>query len=548
METLNHRQRLYHTLRHQPVDRLPDYEFGAWVQTYDRWAQEGMDVASCKGLGRDVHYLEHYFHTDDAGYGPGLAVNVGMLPLFDELVIEDRGETEIIQDKDGATAERIKEKLGASIPRYIRYAIQNRADWERIKAERLDPDHPERVPQNLDALVGRFNTADYPIVAHMGSLYGWIRNWMGVEALSVMLYDDRPLVEDMMEHLTLLALKVLEKMAGRGLRIDQTHWWEDMCYRSGSLLSPRMFAQMMLPRYRRINDFLRREFGCEYNLLDCDGNIHQLAPLWLEGGINVMFPIESAHTDVFRLAPEFASHGFLRGAFDKRALIEGPAAIDLEFKRLEPLIESRQLIPHTDHLVPPDVSFENYLYYRRRKCEITGKPWQEPGICPRPGHIRDWLILGPFDNAGNQGFHAALEPEEELDFARVYTGKGGRPVRWQSCRTRSAAGYIDLAESSGGEEWCAAYAACSIFSPDSRSGWLELGSDDGIQAWLNGRHIWKHDVYRVASPGQDLVPVRLQPGWNQLLLKIGQAAGEWGFLCQLMDENGKPWTDLEVKI
>ena len=71
---MNPRERILAAIRHQPVDRLPDYEFGAWVQTNDRWAQEGMDVASCKGLGRDVHYLEHYFHTDDVEYSPGLAI------------------------------------------------------------------------------------------------------------------------------------------------------------------------------------------------------------------------------------------------------------------------------------------------------------------------------------------------------------------------------------------------------------------------------------------------------------------------------------------
>ena len=132
-------------------------------------------------------------------------------------------------------------------------------------------------------------------------------------------------------------------------------------------------------------------------------------------------------------------------------------------------------IPHTDHLVPPDVSFENYLYYRRRKCEIIGKPWQKPGIDRRPGLIQDWLILGPFGNSGNQGFHAALAPEQGLDFTLVYPGKGDQPIRWQACRQRTASGYVDLAESIGREEWCVAYAACHIFTPFSRDGWLELG-------------------------------------------------------------------------
>lgn len=543
---LNHRERLNRTFRRLPVDRLPDFEFGAWIQTYARWAEEGMDVPSCRGMGRDVYWMDRYFGTDEAEYGPGLTINVGMLPLFDELVLEDRGQTEIILDKDGATAEQLKAQVGASIPRYIRYAIQTRAHWEQVKAERLDPNHPERIPQNLDALVKRFNAAGYPIVARMGSLYGWIRNWMGVENLSVMLYDDYALVEEMMEHITRLSLAVLEKMAGKGLIIDMTHWWEDMCYKAGSLISPRMFQQLMVPRYRRINDFLKQEFTCEYNLLDSDGNIHQLSRMWLDSGINIMFPIESAHTDVFRLAAEQGEHGFLRGAYEKRAIIAGPAAIDAEFERLMPLIKARRLIPHTDHLVPPDTPFEHYLYYRKRKCEILGKPWRKPGIEWRHGHIRDWRILGPFDNTENGGFHFALQPEEGLDFQRVYVGKDGRSVSWQEVHNQLPSGYVDLAEILGRQEWSLAYAATQVICLHEQDAWLELGSDDGVQVWLNGNHVWKHDVYRVAAPGQDLVPVRLKAGYNDLVLKIGQAMGEWGFLCKVSYEDGSPVSDLEV--
>jgi hypothetical protein len=270
--------------------------------------------------------------------------------------------------------------------------------------------------------------------------------------------------------------------------------------------------------------------------------------MWLESGINIMFPIESAHTDVFKLAEEQGERGFLRGAYEKRAIISGPKAIDAEFERLMPLIESRRLIPHTDHLVPPDVPFEHYLYYRKRKCQILGKPWCEPGIQWRPGHIRDWRILGPFDNTGNGGFHFALQPEQEQDFSSAHVGRDGRQVSWQEVHSQYASGYVDLAAVLGKQDWSLAYAACRFFSPEPRRAWLELGSDDGVQAWLNGSHVWKHDVYRVAAPGQDLVPVQLREGANDLLLKIGQARGEWGFLCSLSDEDGNPIPDLEVSL
>lgn len=555
-EPLTHRERLLRTLRRQPVDRVPDYEFRAWVQTIDRWEHEGMDIPSLVGLGNRTGYLEHYFGTDDAEYGPGLSVNVRLLPGFEPQVIEERGENWVIQDADGALSEQLKPEFGASIPRYIRYAIQTRADWERMRDERLDPRQPDRIPPHLDALARRFNAADYPITVHVGSLYGWIRNWMGVENLSLMLYDDLPLVEEMMEHLTRLTLSVLERLAGHGLRIDRADWWEDMCFRSGSLLSTKLFARLMVPRYKRITDFLRQEFGTEFNQLDCDGNIHQLAPLWLDGGINVMFPVEAAHTDPLRLAGQLGTRGIQRGSFDKRALIEGPAAIDAELAKLRPLVEAGDVIPHTDHLVPPDVPFDHFVYYRRKKLELIGKPWREPGVQAKPGQVRDWRLLGPFDNAANAGFHATLPPEEKVEALAVaglrpshsadatFTGKKGRILRWRPYHNPNPSGYVNLAQAVSAEPWCVAYAACEIYAPEERTGWFDFGSDDGLKAWLNGEPIISKDAYRIAAPSQDLVPVRLRPGWNSILCKIGQAEGEWGFHLRVLDETGRAWPQL----
>jgi hypothetical protein len=351
----------------------------------------------------------------------------------------------------------------------------------------------------------------------------------------------------MMEHITRLRLSVLEQIAGRGIEVDCGGWWEDMCYNHGSLLSTRMFRELMVPRYKRITDFTRREFGTQFHELDCDGNIHQLVEPWLKGGINVMFPVEVAHTDPFRIAREFGTHVAQRGAFDKRALIAGPAAIDAEFERLQPLLERGGLVPHTDHLVPPDVSFENYLTYRRKKCAWIGKEWREPGLRHEPGHLTHWQLLGPFDNANNSGFHTPLGPELGGEVPGAFVGKGGRELSWRTWQGDPATGYVDLAAAVSREPWVVAYAACTLRSPGERDGWLELGSDDGLRAWWNGEEIWTKDAYRAAAPAQDLVPVHVREGENQVLLKVGQAEGDWGFYFRLTDDQGHCWSDIQVR-
>ncbi len=376
---MTHRERYLATMEGRPADRAPDYEFGAWDQTYPRWHAEGLPatVTGCdEGIMR-------WFHTDEEEFGIVPWVDVGLVPGFAWEVLETRGDHEIMIDNDGATVERMRPELGASIPRYVRYAIETRRDWERIRDGRLRLGDPHRVPANLDAACAASHGAEYPVVLGSGSLYGWIRNWMGVERLSETLYEDPAWIEEMMEHLTLLMLDGYARLAGR-CRIDASHWWEDMCFKNGPLMSPAMVARLMVPRYRRVTEFLRHECGCDHHMVDCDGRINDLARLWLEGGVNIMFPLEVPHTDMAALVRDQAAHRSpggarmaLRGGFDKRALIEGPTAIDREFTRLAPFLAAGGFIPHTDHRVPPDVSLANYRYYRRTKCALLGKPYRE---------------------------------------------------------------------------------------------------------------------------------------------------------------------------
>ena len=57
----------------------------------------------------------------------------------------------------------------------------------------------------------------------------------------------------------------------------------------------------------------------------------------------------------------------ISGGIDKRILAQGKEAIDRELDRIMPVMKARGgYIPTCDHGVPEEVSFENYLYYRKR--------------------------------------------------------------------------------------------------------------------------------------------------------------------------------------
>jgi uroporphyrinogen decarboxylase len=169
----------------------------------------------------------------------------------------------------------------------------------------------------------------------------------------------------------------------REVELDFAHGWEDMCFNHGPIISPEMFERWLVPRYARIAELLKARHDVDVVIVDCDGDIGQLVPLWLDGGVNCMFPLEiAAGTDPFDLRRRYGERVILKGGVDKRALIAGADAIDAEIARLEPLVAEGGFIPHVDHRVPPDVSYADYLYYLRRKRDTFGMPHPKPATEP----------------------------------------------------------------------------------------------------------------------------------------------------------------------
>jgi hypothetical protein len=64
----------------------------------------------------------------------------------------------------------------------------------------------------------------------------------------------------------------------------------------------------------------------------------------------------------------------MSGGIDKRVLAQGKDAIESHLRYIMPfMVERGGYYPTCDHGVPDDVSFENYMYYRRRVCEMDSR-------------------------------------------------------------------------------------------------------------------------------------------------------------------------------
>ena len=355
-------ERFLATMHYRARDRCPWGEMGFWPETLERWHAEGWP--------KNVP-LNDFFGFDRLRNQ--VDVSLGFVPGFKQKVLEETDAYRIVRRGTGVVSREFKGELSFHMPQWLRFPIETREDWEKKVKPRLDPDSPERYPEDWDRKVREYRQWDYPLTLRMGSIYGWLRNWMGIERISVALYDDPAWIQEMMDCLADFRCRCGQR-ALEDVDLDYILLWEDMAYKTGPLISPEMFRQFMLAPYKRLTGFIR-DHGVDLIFVDSDGYAEPLMPLWIAGGVNGFYPMERvADMDPVSLRARYGPELRLMGGIDKRAMIAGPKAIDAELAHVVPLLKEGGFLPWCDHHVPPDVSLEHYLYYVKRMKEASLDP------------------------------------------------------------------------------------------------------------------------------------------------------------------------------
>jgi hypothetical protein len=156
---------------------------------------------------------------------------------------------------------------------------------------------------------------------------------------------------------------------------------------------------------------------------------------------------------------------------------------------------------------------------------------------------RTWQVIGPFPNPRDKGFRHEFAPEKGVDPQAVYAAGPGKPLRWQPVGS-STSGFVSLSPLFDEHTTVCAYAAIYVKSPTARKAVIWAGSFNGYKIWLNGSQVFSVLRQRKARPGQDRVAVQLKEGWNEVLLKVPQRQGDWGFYFDLRGADGQPLADL----
>ena len=159
--------------------------------------------------------------------------------------------------------------------------------------------------------------------------------------------------------------------------------------------------------------------------------------------------------------------------------------------------------------------------------------------------IRNWQVIGPFPiPEGRAG--PDLEAGVRLD-AEYLTPTG--KLRWMLHESQNDR--IDLTHLLAGAKAGVVYAACWIHSDAKQSALLQIASADRVQVWLNPKAgaaaIIDEPFFRAAA-GVRAAPLDLQPGWNEVLVKIDTRPGRAAFSMELREkDNSRPLEGLKVQ-
>ncbi len=408
---MNARERFLEVCNFNPHVRTLKWEFGYWGETIKNWYGQGLPQRHYPALPAEITtptsslYIPAWTHRGDGVLPNGIAVfggaaywptqgfpidcdvrshfgldpthrlvdvNLLFSPMFDVEVLEETDRLLKYTDIDGVKRIFLKEE--ATIPTGLEWPITGWESWQRLKAERLNlKDLSARFPRNWPKLVEEYRNRDYPLAigGYPQGFFGTLAHLLGYENMLLWYYEQPELIHDILGTFTDLWIAVFEEVLAQ-VEVDDWQIWEDMSDKNGSMISPQMVREFMLPYMRRVVDFLKAR-GVRHFHLDTDGDCSKLIPLFREVGVTGMWPFEHTEgTDILKLREKYPDL-VMSGGIAKAAVASGKASIDQALLPIGAMLRHGGYIPHIDHFVPPNVSFDEFVWYRRRLNELIDR-------------------------------------------------------------------------------------------------------------------------------------------------------------------------------
>lgn len=178
---------------------------------------------------------------------------------------------------------------------------------------------------------------------------------------------------------------------------------------------------------------------------------------------------------------------------------------------------------------------------QKRPQESDKKPKAE--VQNEVPFIKDWLLLGPFDNRDDKGLSTAFIDEKKCA-PRI--GMVQAREKWLSYK--SDRDEIDLRKGLKDAGYVVAYGFTYIDSPKTQEALLWFGGEDGAKIFFNGEEVLFRHVHSSLKKDGVAVPIKVGEGMNRLLVKVENITYGWWFSVRISDKGGRQIPNLRFTL
>lgn len=325
--------------------------FFPWDKTVDKWCKEGLPECFCS---------KNLYPEDKS---------------FRELSLQDSMTDPVYKFEQFLGFDGVK-RMAFRIPfQYFQEKepiVCNEEDWIKLKNQIKEFLPRYCTDQSIKEVYGKYaeghRNGDYSIRFRVSGFFWTPRTLLGIEEHLYAFYDMPEVLADMNQFITDVYMEYLDKIFNF-IQPEVILLEEDLSGSTGPMISPSTFDEFIAPYYKQFFPFLKKK-GVKNIFVDTDGEFNQLIPQFMEAGVDGFLPMDvNAGMDIVKVREKYPSLKFI-GGYNKLKIEEGKEAIDLEFQRILPVIQSGGYVPGCDHQATPDTSFENYKYYCKKLKEI----------------------------------------------------------------------------------------------------------------------------------------------------------------------------------
>jgi hypothetical protein len=253
------------------------------------------------------------------------------------------------------------------------------ADWSSpqrllpLLRERLDPDDPQRLPDNWSDLVKGWMDRQHPLFLriHPGLFLSLgIEDWRSFAPAILRLVDQPDFVRDILSIQADFAARLAENILQQ-VNLDGVIFSEPIAGNHGALISAETYRNFALQSYVPIFDVLR-DFHVPAIVWRSYANPAKLLPEVVKYPFNVLWLCE---TPPGTLAPAqvrqiVGPNLTLIGGIDSDILRQDTRAIRQAITAVQPLVDQGRFIPLADGRVRDDVPYSNYAFYRQELTRV----------------------------------------------------------------------------------------------------------------------------------------------------------------------------------